>query len=58
MEALQKERRYTYADYLSWENGGLTVNAYEHTDTAPVHVLEGCVIRLADVFAEIQGAAP
>ena len=26
--------------------------AYAETDTAPVHVLEGCVIDLADVFAE------
>jgi len=27
-------------------------HAYAETDTAPVHVLEGCVIDLADVFAE------
>jgi len=34
------------------ENGRYYASAYAETDTLPVHVLEGCVINLAEVFAE------
>lgn len=34
------------------ENGRYVVSDYSETDTAPVHVLDGCEIRLTDVFAE------
>ena len=34
------------------ENGNYIVNAYADTDEAPVRILDGCVINLADVFAE------
>jgi len=34
------------------KDGEYIIRAYADTDTAPVHVLEGCTISLADVFAE------
>jgi Uma2 family endonuclease len=34
------------------DNGRYYNTAYADTDTVPVHILEGCVINLADVFAE------
>ena len=34
------------------DDGRYYTTAYAETDTLPVHVLEGCVINLADVFAE------
>jgi len=34
------------------ENGKYTVTAYGDTDTAPVNVLDGCMINFKDVFAE------
>ena len=34
------------------DNGRYYTTAYAETDTLPVNVLEGCVINLADVFAE------
>ena len=37
------------AHYL--ENGKYTTAAYGEEDTAPIHVLEGCQITIADVFA-------
>jgi Uma2 family endonuclease len=33
-------------------NGKYTIDAYADTDIAPVHVLEGCTLNLAEVFAE------
>ena len=33
-------------------DGEYIVNAYGESDEAPIHILEGCVIRLAEVFAE------
>ena len=33
------------------ENGKYTTKAYGDTDAPPVHVLDGCTINLADVFA-------
>ena len=48
-------RRYTYADCLTWDDdvrceliGG--VPYMQDTDTVPVHVLEGCMISLPDLF--------
>ena len=32
------------------ENGKYTISAYGDEDSAPVHVLEGCLINLAEVF--------
>jgi len=40
-EALPEYKRFTYADYCTWGE-----------DTVPVHVLEGCVINLPEVFPE------
>ena len=34
------------------DNGRYYVKPYKETDTAPVYILEGCTINLADVFAE------
>jgi len=34
------------------KDGEYIVRAYTDTDTAPVHVLEGCTISLSDVFEE------
>lgn len=34
------------------EDGKYVTSAYGETDTAPVNVLEGCMINLADVFAQ------
>jgi len=34
------------------ENGRYFVTSYTEADNAPVHVLEGCIINLADVFDE------
>ena len=34
------------------ENGKYTISAYGETDAPPVHVLDGCVLQLADVFTE------
>ena len=34
------------------KDGEYVVKAYADTEIAPVHVLEGCTINLADVFAE------
>lgn len=34
------------------ENGSYITHPYSDADTAPVHVLEGCVIDLKDVFAD------
>jgi Uma2 family endonuclease len=39
-------------DVYILENGKYFRTAYEHMDTVPVHVLEGCKIDLRDVFAE------
>ena len=35
-----------------WANGKYIINAYADPDPVPVHVLDGCTINLADVFAE------
>ena len=34
------------------KNGEYTIRAYTDADTAPVHVLEGCTINLAEVFED------
>jgi len=34
------------------ENGKYMTKAYGDTDTLSVHVLDGCMISLPDVFAE------
>jgi len=59
---LRKDERYTYADYAGWDwdaggrheltGGEYITRAYAGTDTGPVHVPEGCVITIGDVFAE------
>ena len=36
------------------ESGKYVTNAYSETDAAPVSILEGCVINLADVFADVD----
>jgi Uma2 family endonuclease len=35
------------------ENGKYTVSVYGETDCAPVSILDGCAIDLADVFADV-----
>ena len=39
------------------ENGKYFLNAYSDEDTAPVHVLPGCTINFADVFADAKPLA-
>ena len=67
METQRRDRRYTYKDYMSWsederwetidgvaymlEDGRYIAKEYGETDSAPVSVLEGCVINLIDVFS-------
>ena len=36
------------------DNGNYIKQTYIETDTVPVHVLDGCFIELADVFADID----
>jgi len=40
------------------ENGAYTTTYYGDSETIPVHVLEGCQINLADVFAEAPNPEP
>ena len=47
MQDVLKEKCYTVDDWMSWDE-----NEYVTYGTAPVTVLEGCVINLVDVFAE------
>jgi len=35
------------------ENGAYAAKTYHGTDEAPVSVLEGCVIKLAEVFESV-----
>jgi len=44
------ERKLVFAHIL--ENGRYFTKPYTETDTAPVHILEGCEINLAEVFSE------
>ena len=46
MEALRKERHYTYADYAAWSDDA----RYELIDGVPVQVLNGCEINFTKAF--------
>jgi hypothetical protein len=52
MEALRKERHYTYADYATWDDDV----RYELIDGVPYMMppLKGCVINLADIFTDMN----
>ncbi|MCL1918954.1 MAG: Uma2 family endonuclease [Peptococcaceae bacterium] len=39
-------------DVFVWDNGKYVASSYSEEDTMPSHVLEGCMITLADVFAK------
>ena len=44
MDALQKDDRlYTYADYITWDDG----------ESISVQVLEGCTVSLQGVFDDL-----
>ena len=60
MSAPEKNKHYTYADYVTWDDGkrwelidGVPYAMYDGDDAVvPVHVLDGCEISLPCVFSQ------